>query len=86
VNIHPGQISIFEPVHGSAPSLMGKDPANPMPAIRTVGMVLDYLGFPEVATEVEDGVAKAVHEDRATPGLGGTLGTRAVGDWICAQL
>jgi len=85
-NIHPGRISMFEPVHGSAPNLAGKDLANPMAAILTVGMMLDYLGFTEVATEIEGVVAKAIHEDKMTPDLGGTLGTRAVGDWICAQL
>jgi len=85
-NICPGRISMFEPVHGSAPNLAGKDLANPMAAILTVGMMLDYLGFPEVAAEIEDVVAKAIHQDKTTPDLGGTLGTRAVGDWICAQL
>jgi len=85
-NIHPGRVSMFEPVHGSAPNLAGKDLANPMAAILTVGMMLDYLGFTEVAAEIEGVVAKAIHEDKMTPDLGGTLGTREVGDWICAQL
>jgi 3-isopropylmalate dehydrogenase len=85
-NIHPGRVSMFEPVHGSAPNLAGKDLANPMAAILTVGMMLDYLGFTEVAAEIEGVVAKAIHEDKMTPDLGGTLGTRAVGDWICAHL
>jgi len=85
-NIHPGRVSMFEPVHGSAPNLVGKNLANPMAAILAVGMMLDYLGFPEVAAEIENVVAKAIHEDKTTPDLGGTLGTHAVGDWICAQL
>lgn len=85
-NIHPGQVSMFEPVHGSAPKLAGKNLANPMAAILTVAMMLDYLGFPEIAAEIEEVVAKAVREDKTTPDLGGTLGTRAVGDWICSQL
>ena len=85
-NIHPGRISMFEPVHGSAPNLAGKDLANPMAAILAVGMMLDYLGFPEVAAEIEGVVTKAIHEDKMTPDLGGMLDTRAVGDWICDQL
>jgi len=85
-NIHPGRISMFEPVHGSAPNLAGKDLANPMAAILAAGMMLDYLGFTEVAAEIEDTVAKALHGDKMTPDLGGTLGTRAAGDWICTQL
>jgi 3-isopropylmalate dehydrogenase len=85
-NIHPGRISMFEPVHGSAPNLAGKDLANPMAAILAAGMMLDYLGFTEVAAEIEDTVAKALHGDKMTPDPGGTLGTRAAGDWICTQL
>jgi 3-isopropylmalate dehydrogenase len=85
-NIHPGQISMFEPVHGSALALAGKDLADPMAAILTVGMMLDYLGFPEIAAEIEKVVARAIRAAKTTPDLGGPLGTRAVGDWICSQL
>ena len=85
-NIHPGQVSMFEPVHGSAPKLAGKHLANPMAAILAVGMMLDYLDFPEIAAEIEELVAKAIREHKTTPDLGGTLGTREVGDWICSRL
>jgi 3-isopropylmalate dehydrogenase len=85
-NIHPGQVSMFEPVHGSAPKLAGKHLANPVAAILAVGMMLDYLGFPEIAAEIEELVAKAIREHKTTPDLGGTLGTREVGDWICSRL
>jgi 3-isopropylmalate dehydrogenase len=85
-NIHPGQISMFEPVHGSAPTLAGKDLANPMAAILTVGIMLGYLGFPEIAAEIEEVVARAIRAAKTTPDLGGPLGMRAVGDWICSQL
>jgi 3-isopropylmalate dehydrogenase len=85
-NIHPGQVSMFEPVHGSAPKLAGKHLANPMAAILAVAMMVDYLGFPEIAAEIEELVAKAIHADRTTPDLGGTLGTCEVGDWICSRL
>jgi 3-isopropylmalate dehydrogenase len=85
-NIHPGQVSMFEPVHGSAPTLAGKNLANPMAAILAVGMMLDYLGFPEIAAEIEKVVARAIRAAKTTPDLGGPLGTRAVGDWICSQL
>jgi 3-isopropylmalate dehydrogenase len=85
-NIHPGQISMFEPVHGSAPKIAGTDTANPMAAILAVGMMLEYLGFPEVSSRIEEVVREAIREDKTTPDLGGTLGTREVGDWICARL
>jgi 3-isopropylmalate dehydrogenase len=85
-NVHPGQVSMFEPVHGSAPKLAGKNLVNPLAAILTVGMMLDHLGFSEDAAKVESAVAQAIREGKTTPDLGGELGTREVGDWICARL
>ena len=85
-NIHPGAVSMFEPVHGSAPDLAGKDLANPLAAMLAAGMMLDHLGFPQVAAEIESAVSRAIDEDKTTPDLGGTMGTREVGDWICGTL
>jgi len=85
-NIHPGRVSMFEPVHGSAPKLAGKNLANPMAAILTAGMMLDHLGYTEAAKNVESVVAGAVHEGVTTPDLAGPLSTREVGDWICERL
>jgi isocitrate/isopropylmalate dehydrogenase len=85
-NLNPGSISMFEPVHGSAPSLAGKGLANPMAAILTVGMMLEELGFPEEAVQVEKSVAEAIHEGITTPDLGGPHGTRAVAEWICSRI
>src|SRR5437764_4651506 len=44
-NIHPGKTSMFEPVHGSAPPLAGKNVANPVGAILTAAMMLAHLGL-----------------------------------------
>ncbi|HTG92373.1 MAG TPA: isocitrate/isopropylmalate family dehydrogenase, partial [Pyrinomonadaceae bacterium] len=44
-NIHPGKVSLFEPVHGSAPPLAGKGIANPVGSILTAAMMLEYLGL-----------------------------------------
>ncbi len=85
-NINPGKVSMFEPVHGSAPKYAGKNTANPMAAILTVGMMLDYLGYPDLATRIESVVTDAIHRDKTTPDLGGSLGTQEVGDWVCSQL
>ena len=85
-NINPGSVSMFEPVHGSAPKYAGKNVANPMAAVLTVGMMLDYLGFAREAADIEQCVAAAIHQDKTTSDLGGPLGTREVGDWICAHL
>jgi 3-isopropylmalate dehydrogenase len=85
-NINPGSVSMFEPVHGSAPKYAGKNVANPMAAILTVAMMLESLGFPGEAARVEGAVVEAIHQDRTTSDLGGGLGTRDVGDWICSRL
>jgi 3-isopropylmalate dehydrogenase len=81
-NIHPGQVSLFEPVHGSAPNIAGKNIANPMGAILTVGMMLDYLGWSAEAQAIEVAVRAALAESKTPAELGGALSTREVGDWV----
>ena len=85
-NIHPGQVSMFETVHGSAPNIAGKNLANPMAAVLTIGMMLEHLGHPEAGERAEAAVRDAIREDITTPDLGGTAGTREVGNWIAARL
>src|SRR5438128_8039424 len=53
-NINPGKVSLFEPVHGSAPQFAGKNLANPVAANLTGAMMLDYLGFKDAATGIEN--------------------------------
>jgi 3-isopropylmalate dehydrogenase len=77
---------MFEPVHGSAPTLVGKDEANPMASILSVGMLLEHLGFRGEEKRLENIVRRALEEGKCTSDVGGSLGTRAVGDWICAEL
>jgi len=57
-----------------------------MAAILTVAMMLDYLGFAREAAKIEGVVAEAIRQDKSTSDIGGTLGTREVGDWICSKL
>ena len=85
-NLHPGKISMFEPVHGSAPNIAGKNQANPLAALLTVGMMLEELSFPEEAARIEGAVAEAIHQGVTTPDLGGSAGTREVGEWVSAHL
>src|ERR1700719_1231828 len=85
-NIHPGQVSLFEPVHGSAPDIAGKGIANPMGSILTVGMMLDYLGWSDEGRAIEGAVRAALREGKIPAELGGSLGTREVGDWIVNQI
>lgn len=85
-NIHPGQTSLFEPVHGSAPYMAGKNKANPIAAILTVAMMLDYLGHRHAANAVETAVQKAVDENQVTGDIGGNLGTCECGDFVAGQI
>jgi 3-isopropylmalate dehydrogenase len=85
-NIHPGRTSMFEPVHGSAPPLAGKDVANPVGAILSAALMLDYLGKFNEAHRIERAVEAAVQAGETTRDVGGTLGTRAAGDAIRRRL
>jgi 3-isopropylmalate dehydrogenase len=84
-NVHasdPSRVALFEPVHGSAPPLAGKDIANPFAALLTVGMMLAYLGWPDEEKRIERFVALAIDEEACTVDVGGKLGTRAASAWV----
>lgn len=85
-NIHPGRVSLFEPIHGSAPKYTGKDVANPLGAILTAAMMLEYLGFASEASIIEAAVTETIHAGETTHDLGGTLGTRAAGEAVLARM
>ena len=78
-NLHPGRVSLFEPVHGSAPPLAGRNVANPIGSILTAAMMLEYLGFAGAAEAVETAVGACVREGETTRDLGGTLSTTEAG-------
>ena len=81
-NIHPGQTSLFEPVHGSAPNIAGKGIANPLGSVLASAMMLEFLGWHAEAAALNSAVKAAVHENFVTPDLGGTHKTSEVGDWL----
>jgi 3-isopropylmalate dehydrogenase len=85
-NLHPGRVSLFEPVHGSAPKYAGTDRANPIAAILSAVLMLENLGHAEAASAIEEAVAEAIREQAVTPDLGGDLGTIAVGDRIAGAV
>jgi 3-isopropylmalate dehydrogenase len=85
-NIHPGRTSMFEPVHGSAPSLAGQDVANPIGAILSAALMLDTLGRAEDARRIEQAVESAVQAGETTRDVGGPLGTRDAGQAILKRL
>ena len=85
-NIHPGRVSLFEPVHGSAPPLAGKGVANPIGAILTSAMMLEYLGYDEASQAIEEAVRGAVSQQETTQDLGGALSTKQAGEAIIRRL
>ncbi len=85
-NIHPGRTSMFEPVHGSAPPIAGKNQANPFGAILTAAMMLRHLGMPKQADKMEAAVLAAVQQKKTTQDIGGSLGTREAGDWVANRV
>ncbi len=92
-NIHPNVASgaapvpaLFEPVHGSAPPIAGKDIANPFASALTVGMMLTYLGIPDLEAIIEDAVRACIAANECTRDVGGTLGTRAASEALRARI
>ena len=85
-NIHPGQTSMFEPVHGSAPTIAGKNIANPMGAILTAAMMLRHLGLERESQRIDAAVLEALREKKMTHDIGGELGTKKVSEAIAERV
>ncbi len=85
-NIHPGRVSLFEPVHGSAPAIAGQGIANPVGAILTCAMMLEYLGHKKASQAIEKAVGEAISHDETTRDLGGNLSCEQVGTAIWQRL
>jgi len=81
-NLHPGKTSMFEPVHGSAPPIAGKNVANPFGAILTGAMMLEHLGLSSEAARIEAAVLEAVRQKQTTTDIGGGLGTKEAAEWV----
>jgi len=85
-NIHPGRVSLFEPIHGSAPKHAGKGIASPVAAIMAISMMLDYLGEKAAGARVEAVVAELLRSGRIK-GVGtGDHRTSEIGDLVLAEL
>jgi tartrate dehydrogenase/decarboxylase / D-malate dehydrogenase len=80
---HP---SMFEPVHGSAPTIAGQGIANPMATVWAGAMMLEHLGEAEAAGLVMDALRRVARNGPRTRDLGGTASTHEVGDAIAAAI
>jgi 3-isopropylmalate dehydrogenase len=85
-NIHPGRTSMFEPVHGSAPPFAGKNIANPIGAITSGAMMLEYVGFASEAAKVNAAILAAVEQKQTTADIGGALGTKEAAEWVAQRV
>jgi 3-isopropylmalate dehydrogenase len=85
-NIHPGQVSLFEPVHGSAPALAGKGMANPVGAILTSAMMLEYLGHKNASEAIEKAVRESIVNGETTRDLSGQLSCEEAGPAIAKRI
>ncbi|MFI2612130.1 isocitrate/isopropylmalate dehydrogenase family protein [Kitasatospora sp. NPDC018619] len=86
-NINPlTGVGLYEPVHGSAPDIVGKGLANPAGAVLSAALMLRDRGLKSEAQALEQAVRRTIAEYRCTPDLGGTLTTRQAGEAIRAAL
>jgi 3-isopropylmalate dehydrogenase len=86
-NINPDGVSMFEPIHGSAPKHAGKNVANPIATILAGQMMLEHLGEVEAANKVEQMVIEVLKEGKVrTRDMGGRSSTSEVGDTIAMKL
>jgi 3-isopropylmalate dehydrogenase len=85
VNPETGR-GLFEPVHGSAPTIAGQGIVNPVGAILSGAMMLEHLGFQGEAEAVEAAVVAAIREEECTRDLGGSLSTSEAGSAIARRV
>lgn len=86
-NINPKGVSMFEPIHGSAPKYAGLNVANPMASILAGGLMLEHLGEQKHADAIENAVIEVLKEGRVrTKDLGGTSRTSDVGTAVAKKV
>ncbi len=85
-NIGSSGVAYFEPVHGSAPDIAGQGIANPIGAILSAAMLLDYVGCADAARQVESAVRHALSDNILTRDLGGSANTEIMTTAILERL
>ena len=85
-NLHPGKVAMFEPVHGSAPTIAGRGIANPLAAVLSAGMMVGWLGRPDLEARLEAAVGQCLQTGRVTGELGGELSTSQAADAVISYL
>jgi 3-isopropylmalate dehydrogenase len=88
-NLNPTRqaASMFEPVHGSAPDIAGKNMANPIATFLSVAMMLDFLDQPQASAAISAACQDVLADSKNhTRDLGGSATTTQVADVVCAKL
>jgi len=81
------EVAVFEPVHGSAPDIAGKNIANPTSTILSGIMMLKYIGENDAASKIENALSKVLAEGKKlTKDLGGDLGTKEFAEEIISKM
>jgi 3-isopropylmalate dehydrogenase len=82
-NIHPGRVSMFEPIHGSAPKYAGKNVASPIGAILAAQMLLEHLGESEAGALIGSAVGELFSSGRLrSTGTDSGVGTKEQGSLV----
>lgn len=86
-HVHPGQVSLFEPIHGAAPKHAGAGTANPLAAILAVKMMLDFLEQEAAATRIERAVESLLQSgELADPSSRSGWSTAEIGDLVLDEM
>ncbi len=85
-NIHPGQVSMFESIHGSAPKYKDQNKANPIATIAAVQMMLVHIGEAEAGKLLDTALANLLSGDRVTSMNAGAHATDALGDMVVEEV
>jgi tartrate dehydrogenase/decarboxylase / D-malate dehydrogenase len=86
-NLNPEtHVGIFEPIHGSAPDIAFRGVANPLGAISSAALLLDFVGEAEAAEQVRSAVTGALASGAATADLGGPCTTAEMGDEVVGRV
>ena len=82
-----GKPGLYEPIHGSAPDIAGRNIANPCASILSLAMAFRYsLGRPDIADRIDEAVTNVLNKGTLTRDLGGTASTREMGAVILAEM
>lgn len=78
--------ALFEPTHGSAPDIAGQNVVNPISQWRSAVLMLQYLGYNDIARNIEDGIDHLLENDLVTQELNGSCSTSDMTKHLCEYL